>query len=100
MPKKRACLSVILRHYLHEGPRKSSEYSHVIACFLFAVNDRPPLSSYLLQHAEHATALVSDLSLQRNIVVSNIAASGTTTFHTVINSSIQTANIAIDLVVI
>jgi hypothetical protein len=29
-------------------------------------------------------------------VISNVAASGTTTFHTVINSSIQTANIAID----
>ena len=39
---------------------------------------------------------MSDLNLQRNIVISNVAASGITTFHTVINSSIQTANIAID----
>ena len=48
------------------------------------------------QHVDHAKVLVKDLNLQRNIVSTNIAATGQTTFHSVINSSIQTANIAID----
>ena len=40
--------------------------------------------------------LADDLNLQRNILSSKNIGSGKTTFHTVINSSIQTANIAID----
>ncbi len=67
-----------------------------LLAFYLQLNDRPHTIFMPAQHAEHATALVRDLNLQRNIVVSNKAASGTTTFHIVVNSSIQTANIAID----
>ena len=67
-----------------------------LLAFYLQLNDRPHTIFMPAQHAEHAKSLVKDLNIQRNIVSSNIAASGTTTFHTVINSSIQTANIAID----
>lgn len=67
-----------------------------LLAFYLQLNDRPHTIFMPPQHAEHATSLVRDLNLQRNIVSSNVAASGVTTFHTVINSNIQTANIAID----
>lgn len=67
-----------------------------LLAFYLNLNDRPHTIFMPAQHAEHVTSLVRDLNLQRNIVISKIAASGTTTFHTVINSNIQTANIAID----
>jgi hypothetical protein len=67
-----------------------------LLAFYLQLNDRPHTIFMPAQHAEHAKSLVQDLNIQRNIVSSNIAASGTTTFHTVINSNIQTANIAID----
>jgi len=64
--------------------------------FYLQFNDRPHTIYIPSQHAEHTKSLVLALNLQRNIVVTNIAAIVKTTFHTVINSSIQTANIAID----
>lgn len=64
--------------------------------FYLELNDHPHTIFMPTQHAEHAKSLVKDLNIQRNIVSSNRAASGNTTFHTVINSNIQTANIAID----
>ncbi len=67
-----------------------------LLAFYLQLNDRPHTIFMPAQHAEHATSLVGNLNLQRNIVSSNVAASGITTFHTVINSNIQTANIAID----
>lgn len=67
-----------------------------LLAFYLQLNDRPHTIFMPAQHAEHAKSLVQDLNIQRNIVSSDIAASGTTTFHTVINSNIQTANIAID----
>lgn len=67
-----------------------------LLAFYLQLNDRPHTIFMPAQHAEHAKSLVQDLNIQRNIVSSNIAASGTTTFHTVINFNIQTANIAID----
>jgi RimJ/RimL family protein N-acetyltransferase len=67
-----------------------------LLAFYLQLNDRPHTIFMPTQHAEHAKSLVQDLNIQRNIVSSNIAASGTTTFHTIINSNIQTANIAID----
>ena len=67
-----------------------------LLAFYLPLNDRPHTIYMPPQHAEHAKSLALDLNLPRNIVSTNIAASGKTTFHTVINSSIQTANIAID----
>ena len=67
-----------------------------LLAFYLQLNDRPHTIFMPEQHVEHAKALVQDLNLQRKIVSTNIAASGQTTFHTVINSNIQTANIAID----
>lgn len=67
-----------------------------LLAFYLQLNDRPHTIFMPAQHAEHAKSLVQDLNIQRNIVSSKIAASGATTFHTVINSNIQTANIAID----
>jgi RimJ/RimL family protein N-acetyltransferase len=64
--------------------------------FYLQLNDRPHTIFMPAQHVDHAKVLVKDLNLQRNIVSTNIAATGQTTFHSVINSSIQTANIAID----
>ena len=64
--------------------------------FYLQLNDRPHTIFMPAQHIEHTKALVQDLNLQRNIVTADIKASGQTTFHTVINSNIQTANIAID----
>ena len=64
--------------------------------FYLQLNDRPHTIYIPAQHVEHAKVLVKDLNLQRNIVSTNLAATGQTTFHSVINSSIQTANIAID----
>ncbi|BDT74781.1 GNAT family N-acetyltransferase [Polynucleobacter sp. KF022] len=67
-----------------------------LLAFYLQLNDRPHTIFMPEQHVEHAKALVQDLNLQRKIVSTNIAASGQTTFHTVINSNIQTANLAID----
>ncbi len=67
-----------------------------LLAFYLQLNDRPHTIFMPVQHAEHAKSLVQNLNIQRNTVSSNIAASGTTTFHTIINSNIQTANIAID----
>ena len=67
-----------------------------LLAFYLQLNDRPHTIFMPEQHVEHAKALVQDLNLQRKILSTNIAASGQTTFHTVINSNIQTANIAID----
>ena len=67
-----------------------------LLAFYLPLNDRPHTIFMPTQHAEHAKALVNDLNLERNIVSSQIVANGKTTFHTVINSSIQTANISID----
>jgi len=67
-----------------------------LLAFYLPLNDRPHTIYIPPEHAEHAKSLALDLNLQRNIVSANIAATGKTTFHTVINSSIQTANIAID----
>ena len=64
--------------------------------FYLHLDDRPHTIYMPAQHAEHTKSLVKDLNIQRNIVSSKKAASGSTTFHTIINSSIQTANIAID----
>jgi RimJ/RimL family protein N-acetyltransferase len=64
--------------------------------FYLQLNDRPHTIFMPAQHAEHTKSLVKDLNLQRNIVISSKAARGTTTFHAVINSSKQTAKIAID----
>lgn len=67
-----------------------------LLAFYLQLNDRPHTIFMPEQHVEHAKALVQDLNLQRKILSTNIAASGQTTFHTVINSNIQTANLAID----
>ncbi len=67
-----------------------------LLAFYLQLNDRTHTIFMPAQHIEHAKALVQDLNLQRNIVSTDMKASGQTTFHTVINSSIQTANIAID----
>lgn len=67
-----------------------------LLAFYLQLNDRPHTIFMPAQHIEHTKALVQDLNLQRNIVTADIKASGQTTFHTVINSNIQTANIAID----
>jgi RimJ/RimL family protein N-acetyltransferase len=67
-----------------------------LLAFYLPLNDRPHTIFIPAQHAEHAKALAEDLNLQRNIITSQIAAHGKTTFHTVINTNIQTANIAID----
>jgi RimJ/RimL family protein N-acetyltransferase len=67
-----------------------------LLAFYLPLNDRPHTIYMPPEHAEHAKSLALDLNLPRNIVSANIAATGKTTFHTVINSSIQTANIAID----
>ncbi len=67
-----------------------------LLAFYLQLNDRPHTIFMPTQHAEHASSLAKDLNIQRNIVSANKVASGKTTFHTVINSNIQTANIAID----
>ena len=67
-----------------------------LLAFYLPLNDRPHTIFMPTQHTEHAKALVNDLSLERNIVSAKTMANGKTTFHTVINSSIQTANISID----
>ncbi|MFM2028887.1 MAG: hypothetical protein RL517_78 [Pseudomonadota bacterium] len=67
-----------------------------LLAFYLQLNDRPHTIFMPAEHAEHARTLVTDLNLQRKIVSTNIAATGKTSFHTVINSNIQTANIAVD----
>ena len=67
-----------------------------LLAFYLPLNDRPHTIFMPAQHAKHAKALAEDLNLQRNIVITKKTANTNTTFHTVINSSIQTANISID----
>jgi hypothetical protein len=79
-----------------KGLENHPETRMSLLAFYLQLNDRPHTIFMPKQHAEHTKALALDLNLQRNIVTTNIAASGKTSFHTVINSNIQTANIAID----
>jgi RimJ/RimL family protein N-acetyltransferase len=67
-----------------------------LLAFYLQLNDRPHTIFMPQQHAEHTKSLAINLNLQRNIVTTNIAANGKTSFHTVIHSNVQTANIAID----
>jgi RimJ/RimL family protein N-acetyltransferase len=67
-----------------------------LLAFYLQLNDRPHTIYMPAQHAEHTKSLVKDLNIERKIESSHAAAKGATTFHTIINSSIQTANIAID----
>ncbi|QWD91187.1 GNAT family N-acetyltransferase [Polynucleobacter sp. MWH-Braz-FAM2G] len=67
-----------------------------LLAFYLPLNDRPHTIYIPSQHIEHAQSLALDLNLPRKIVSTNLRANGATTFHTVVNSSIQTANIAID----
>jgi predicted N-acetyltransferase YhbS len=79
-----------------KGLENHPETRMSLLAFYLPLNDRPHTIFIPTQHAEHAKALVNDLNLERNIMSSKTIASGKTTFHTVINSSIQTANISID----
>lgn len=79
-----------------KGLENHPETRMSLLAFYLSLNDRPHTIYMPPLHAEHAKLLALDLNLPRNIVSTNVAASGKTTFHTVINSSIQTANIAID----
>lgn len=67
-----------------------------LLAFYLQLNDRPHTIYVPAQHTEHTKSLVKDLNIARKIESSNKTATGATTFHTIINSSIQTANIAID----
>jgi len=64
--------------------------------FYLSLNDRPHTLFIPTHHAGHAKVLANDSNLERKIVSPKTKGSGTTTFHTVLNSSIQTANISID----
>jgi len=64
--------------------------------FYLQLNDHPHTIYLPAQHAEHTKSLVQNLNLQRDVVSANMYANGHTTFHTIINSNIQTANIAIN----
>ncbi|WP_114637213.1 hypothetical protein [Polynucleobacter necessarius] len=79
-----------------KGLENHPETRMSLLAFYLSLNDRPHTIYMPPLHAEHAKLLAIDLNLPRNIVSTNVAASGKTTFHAVINSSIQTANIAID----
>ena len=79
-----------------KGLENHPETRMSLLAFYLPLNDRPHTIFMPTQHTEHAKALVNDLSLERNIVSAKTMANGKTTFHTVINSSIQTANISID----
>ena len=67
-----------------------------LLAFYLPLNDRPHTIFMPAQHAEHARALAKELNIERKIEISDFAATGNTSFHTVINTSIQTANISID----
>lgn len=67
-----------------------------LLAFYLQLNDRPHTIFLPAQHAEHTKSLVQNVNLQRDVVSANVYANGHTTFHTIINSNIQTANIAID----
>ncbi len=79
-----------------KGLENHPETRMTLMAFYLPLNDRPHTVYIPNQHAEHARALADDLGLQRIIANPTSTAIGKTTFHTVINSSIQTSNIAID----
>lgn len=64
--------------------------------FYLSLNDRPHTLFIPNHHTGHVKVLANDSNLERKIVSTKTKGSGTTTFHTVLNSSIQTANISID----
>ncbi len=78
------------------GLENHSDTRMSLLVFYLPLKDRPHTIFLPNQHADHVKLLANDLNLQRNILSSKNIGSGKTTFHTVINSSIQTANIAID----
>ena len=67
-----------------------------LLAFYLPLNDRPHTLFMPTHHAEHTKLLADGLNLERKIVSPKTTASGKTTFHTILNSSIQTANISID----
>jgi len=79
-----------------KGLENDSNTRMSLLVFYLLLNDRPHTIFIPSQHAEHIKILADDLNLQRNILSRKITGSGETTFHTVINSNIQTANMAID----
>ena len=79
-----------------KGLENHSDTRMSLLVFYLLLNDRLHTIFIPSQHAEHLKVLANDLNLQRNILSSKITGSGKTTFHTLVNSSIQTANMSID----
>jgi len=79
-----------------KGLENHSDTRMSLLTFYLAFNDQPCTIFVPSQHAEHIKILTDDLNLQRTILSSQIIGSGKTTFHTLINSSLETANISID----
>lgn len=79
-----------------KGLENHSDTRMSLLAFYLQLNDRPHTIYMPTQHAEHTKSLVKNLNIERKIESFNQVANGATTFHTIINSSIQTANIAID----
>jgi len=79
-----------------KGLENHSDTRMSLLVFYLLLNDRLHTIFIQSQHAEHLKVLANDLNLQRNILSSKITGSGKTTFHTLVNSSIQTANMSID----
>lgn len=67
-----------------------------LLAFYLPLNDRPHTIYIPNQHVAHLQLLADDLHLRRHILSSQNIGSGKTTFHTAINTSIQTANLSID----
>jgi hypothetical protein len=79
-----------------KGLENHSDTRMSLLVFYLLLNDRPHTIFIPSQHVEHIKILANDLNLQRNILSSKMTGSGKTTFHTLINSSTQTANMSID----
>lgn len=79
-----------------KGLENHSDTRMSLLAFYLPLNDRPHTIFMPPQHAEHTKTLALDLNLNRQVVTTQVNASGRTTFHTVLNSSIQTANLTID----
>ena len=79
-----------------KGLENHSDTRMSLLVFYLLLNDRPHTIFIPSQHVEHIKILANGLNLQRNILSSKMTGSGKTTFHTLINSSTQTANMSID----
>lgn len=79
-----------------QGLQNFSDTRMSLLAFYLPLKDRPHDVYIPSQHAEHLNALLTSLSLQRNIRTSDTQGIGATKIRTEINSEDQVANITID----